>query len=152
MPKQFALIRASMIASASADPSSGSVPAPISSISTSAFSLTRFKISTMFFMCEEKVERLCSILCSSPMSQKISLKTDSSLDSSQGTKIPVIIIAVSSPVSFIVTVFPPVFGPVISKKRYFSPSRTVTGTTFSAAISGCLPLMILMTPFALIAG
>ena len=49
-------------------PSTGSVPAPSSSSKHSDLELTLDKMSIMFFMCEEKVERFCRIFCSSPIS------------------------------------------------------------------------------------
>ena len=44
----------------------------------------------------------------------------------------------SNPTVFKVTVFPPVFGPVISKLENLSPKVTVIGTTLEASIKGCL--------------
>ena len=57
-----------MTAMASAAPSTGSVPAPSSSKRIRQCSSASSKICTMFFICAEKVDKLCSMLCSSPMS------------------------------------------------------------------------------------
>ena len=69
----------------------------------------------MFLICELNVERFCSMLCSSPTSQNILSKYDISVPSEAVTKKPLIVISENNPVSFKVTVFPPVFGPVIKR-------------------------------------
>ena len=74
----------SIMAIASAAPSVGSVPAPSSSNSSSERSSHSSSMLTMFFMCAEKVERLCSMLCSSPMSARIWLNTGRLLPSAAG--------------------------------------------------------------------
>ena len=51
-----------------AETSVGSVPAPSSSSKTKLDLLAESKTDTIFFICAEKVERLCSIDCSSPIS------------------------------------------------------------------------------------
>ena len=55
-------------------PISGSVPVPISSISTNDFSFDVLVISDIFFICAEKVERSSSNDCLSPISDKNILK------------------------------------------------------------------------------
>ena len=60
---------------ARAAPSVGSVPAHNSSKRTRLLESAFLRIYTIFFIWDEKVERLCSMLCSSPISAKISLKT-----------------------------------------------------------------------------
>ena len=52
-------LRRSIMATASAAPSVGSVPAPSSSIKTSELSSATLKMFATFVMCDEKVERLC---------------------------------------------------------------------------------------------
>ena len=71
----------------------------------------------MCVMCDEKVERLCSMLCSSPMSARTCSNTDSFEPSSAGIAMPACAISVSRPVVFSETVLPPVFGPVISRTK-----------------------------------
>ena len=71
----------------------------------------------MCVMCDEKVERLCSMLCSSPMSAKICSKTASFDPSAAGIAMPAWAINVSRPVVFSDTVLPPVFGPVINRTK-----------------------------------
>ena len=116
-------------------PSTGSVPAPSSSSKHSDLELTLDKMSIMFFMCDEKVERFCFIDCSSPISQNIPSKYDSS-PLSAGMNIPHIAITVISPTSLSVTVLPPVLGPVIKSISLFNSIDT--GTTFVGSMSGCL--------------
>ena len=53
---------------ARAAPSVGSVPAPSSSKRQRESASAWFRMWTMLFIWEEKVDRLCSMLCSSPMS------------------------------------------------------------------------------------
>ena len=60
--------RRSMIAWASAEPSSGSVPAPSSSRSTRLFGPADARMPMMFVMWLLNVDSDCSMLCSSPMS------------------------------------------------------------------------------------
>jgi hypothetical protein len=59
---------ASSTARASAAPSAGSVPVPISSTSTRERVSALATISDRLARCAEKVDRLCAIDCSSPMS------------------------------------------------------------------------------------
>ena len=113
MVRMASVCRRLRIAIASAAPSVGSVPAPSSSKrqreSGSAFAM----ISTMFFMWEEKVERLCSMLCSSPMSAKTSLNTGMREFTAAGMCMPDWPMRASRPTVFRETVLPPVFGPVM---------------------------------------
>ena len=67
-------------------------------------------------ICEENVERLCSMLCSSPMSTKILSKYPTTLPSPAGIISPHIVISVSKPTVLIATVLPPVFGPVMIRQ------------------------------------
>ena len=106
-------------------------------------------MSIKFFMCDEKVERLCSMLCSSPMSQYIPSYTDSSLSSAHGTKKPLAAITDVKPTSLRVTVLPPVLGPVISKMSKSLPSLTSIGTTLDGSMSACLPRLMSVTPLSL---
>ena len=71
----------------------------------------------MCVMCEEKVERLCSMLCSSPMSAKTCSKTESLRAFVRGDRQPACAISVSRPVVFSETVLPPVFGPVTTRMK-----------------------------------
>src|SRR5699024_7045783 len=91
----------------------GSVPDPRSSIkineSLSACSI----ILTIFFICDEKVDRDCSIDCSSPISQNTFLNIVMIEPSKVGINKPDCAINVIKPTVFKVTVLPPVLGPVI---------------------------------------
>ena len=131
---------------ANAAPSEGSVPAPSSSIRIKEFRSACSVISTILFMWEEKVERLCSMLCSSPISAKIFCITGSVVPGPAGIGIPAWFIRISSPAVFKATVFPPVFGPVITKVLYVLPAWISNGTTFSGSIKGCRPWRISITP------
>ena len=122
---------------ASAAPSTGSVPLPISSISTRLRSSARLSIFTTFTMCEEKVDRLCSMLCSSPISTYIPPKTPISEPSPAGIISPHMVMRVSSPTVFMETVLPPVFGPVMIRHWFAPPISTDIGTTEFWSISGC---------------
>ena len=88
-------------------------------------------------MCDENVDRLCSIDCSSPMSANTSSNTAISLPNCAGICMPDCAISVSRPTVFSVTVLPPVFGPVITSVVKSSPIHRLDGTTFSGSISGC---------------
>ena len=104
------------MAMASAAPSVGSVPAPISSKSIRLLLSAFFKMSTVFVICELNVLRLCSILCSSPISANISSNTAMSECSSAGILSPACAISVRSPTVFKETVLPPVLGPVMIRR------------------------------------
>ena len=122
-------------------PSSGSVPAPISSIKTKVWSSTFFIISMMPLMWDEKVLSDCSIDCSSPISAQISRKTAALLPSAAGINRPACAINCNKPTVFKVIVLPPVFGPVIKIVSNSSPKRISLATTFSGSIKGCLALI-----------
>ena len=136
---------------ASAAPSPGSVPAPNSSNKTNDLFVILSRISIMFLMCPENVERLCSMLCSSPISEYTPSKIAMSADFA-GIYIPLIANRTDSPTNFKVTVLPPVFGPVIRSILSLLSSDNDTGTTLSLSMRGCLPLLILITPLVLTLG
>ena len=71
----------------------------------------------MLVRCDEKVDRLCSMLCSSPMSAKMRPKIGKAEPSAAGMNSPDCAINASSPVVLSDTVLPPVLGPVISVMR-----------------------------------
>ena len=73
-------------------------------------------------------------------------------DIKAGKKKPHAAIIQNSPTIFRVTVLPPVFGPLINKKRYSSPKDRVTGTTFFGSIKGCLPCLTTIFPTAFTVG
>ena len=129
-------MRYSRIARPNAAPSWGSVPAPSSSRITRVSGSASRRISTMFTMCEEKVESDCSIDCSSPISDRTFLKTLRRVRGDAGMGIPAWARSVKSPMVFRVTVFPPVLGPVITTTRWGSPMEMVMGTARSPK-SGC---------------
>ena len=101
--------------SARLEPSIGSVPEPNSSTNIRLSGVAVFTICTIFFIWEENVLSDSRILCSSPMSANIWSKTYIELASDAGMCNPLIAIVVSKPTVFNVTVFPPVFGPVINR-------------------------------------
>ena len=137
---------------ASAAPSTGSVPAQISSNNTSDLSSAFSRIRIMFVIWEENVLRLCSILCSSPISAKISVNNASSDPSSAGICRPDNPISSNNPTVFKETVLPPVFGPVTISWSNVSPRWISIGTTFLASNNGCLPHFILIIPLSLNTG
>ena len=126
----------SIIAIASAAPSTWTDPEPSSSIRTSDRGVISERIDEMFAMCAEKVESACSIDCSSPISANILSKNPIFASSRHGTKSPDFAIRQSNPVVFSETVFPPVFGPVTISAEYFSPSAMSIGTHLSFGIRG----------------
>ena len=91
---------------------------------------------TILTICDEKVDSDCSIDCSSPMSAKISSNTHNSDVSDAGMCSPDCAISEKSPSVFIVTVLPPVFGPVMTSVPFSPPSLIVTGTTLCLSSSG----------------
>ena len=99
---------------------------------------------TIFFMCDEKVDRLCSILCSSPISAYTLAKTPRTDLSPAGMCSPAWPIRVSRPTVLSETVLPPVLGPVTTSRSKSSPSLISIGTTLSLGSSGCLALRILI--------
>ena len=119
-----------MIDIAKAAPSIGSVPLPSSSIKTSDLLLEFSIISLILLTCPENDDRFCSKLCSSPMSASTLWKYPISVFSPAGIGIPDKAIKVKSPATFNVTVFPPVFGPVISIIFSPFPTEKLIGTTF----------------------
>ena len=78
------------------------------------------------------------MLCSSPISARTLPKCPISVFSFAGTGIPDNAINVSNPATFRVTVFPPVFGPVISIIFSLFPNSKFIGTTVFSSIRGCL--------------
>ena len=100
----------------------------------------------MLTMCDENVDSDCSMLCSSPMSARTCSNTEISLRSEAGIIRPHIVISVSSPTVLSDTVFPPVFGPVITSVSKFSPNDIDVGTTFFWSISGCRASLRLTRP------
>ncbi len=123
---------------ARAAPSTGSVPAPSSSIRIRLFSSAFSIIFIIFVIWAEKVESDCSMLCSSPISAKTLSKIETSLFSETGIKRPHIAMRVSSPTVLSDTVLPPVFGPVITSVSKLIPNSISVATTLSVGISGCL--------------
>ena len=82
------LFKCSIIAIAKLEPSLGSVPLPSSSSKTSELKVILDKISTIFFIWLEKVDKDCSMDCSSPISAKISSNAPKIESSLVGTIIP----------------------------------------------------------------
>ena len=80
--------------------------------------------------------RLAEIDCSSPMSAKSDLNTGMRDPTSTGMCRPDCAIAASSPAVFRATVFPPVFGPVITRMRVGGVRRMSTGTGSGVRDSG----------------
>ena len=128
--------RSSRIASPSAAPSCGSVPAPSSSSSINESASASLRIETMFPMWEENVERFCSIDCSSPMSLRTFAAIASSESGEAGMGMTDWVISVNSPIVFKVTVFPPVLGPVITVIRVWPPRESEIGTTLFSGSRG----------------
>ena len=97
-------------------------------------------------MREENVLKLCSIDCSSPISAYTESKTATSEPSSAGIGRPACAITVQRPTVFSVTVFPPVFGPVITIVVISVPNSISLATDSLTGISGCLAWDSLITP------
>ena len=135
-----------------AAPSTGSVPAPSSSKSTSESWSAWLSILTVLTIWAEKVLKLCSILCSSPMSAKTSLKTASLLPSKAGIWSPAWPISVKSPTVLSETVLPPVLGPVTIKRLKSFPRWMSIGTTFLGSKRGWRPFLILICLWSLNSG
>ena len=70
----------------------------------------------MLLMCDEKVERFCSILCSSPISANTSSNTANFEPSAAGMCSPAWPIRVNNPKVLRDTVLPPVLGPVMIRR------------------------------------
>jgi len=109
---QSRFLNSSRIDTASAEPSTGSVPEQSSSSIISDFSSAVRRILAIFVICDENVDRLCSMLCSSPISTYSSSNIPITLFSLAGIIIPHIAISTSKPAVLRETVLPPVFGPV----------------------------------------
>ena len=88
-------------------------------------------------MCAENVLSDSVILWSSPISAKILSNTKIEDCVEAGILRPLQAIAVKRPTVFNVTVFPPVFGPVITKVLNVVPNSSEIGTAFSWSKSGC---------------
>mmetsp|Transcript_20365 Transcript_20365/g.46191 ORF Transcript_20365/g.46191 Transcript_20365/m.46191 type:complete len:462 (-) Transcript_20365:831-2216(-) len=128
-------------ACAMATPCLGSVPLPISSMSTRLRRPLRRRTSRHTSMCPENVLRSPSTLCMSPMSARTSKKSTLA-PGSAGTGTPSLAISASSPRSFSTTVLPPELGPVrTSPARPFVPTSRWLGTTCTASVrresTGC---------------
>ena len=125
---QFFARNSSSSATASAAPSSGAVPVPISSTSTSEFGVAASSIVFKFNMCAENVDKSAAMDCSSPMSTSTRSKSGNTALCA-ATGIPDCAASAAIPVVFSATVFPPVFGPLITSTRSSPPRVTVIGTT-----------------------
>ena len=122
-------------------PSIGSVPEPSSSSNIKDSDVKFFNISTIFVIWDENVLSELLISWSSPISVNILSKTYIEELSSQGIARPEHAIQVKSPTVFNVTVFPPVFGPVINNVEKSFPKVSVIGTMVSLLIKGCLAFL-----------
>ena len=131
-----------VIATASALPSAGSVPAPSSSRSKSVSGVISFINDTMFLRCPENVDKDCSMDCSSPISVKMLENVEISLSAPAGINMPESAMTSRIPTSLSVTVLPPAFGPVISITSKSFPRYIVMGFTLFLSIRGCLPATI----------
>ena len=127
----------SIMATARAAPSVGSVPAPSSSKRMRDASSHSDIMLTILLIWAEKVERFCSMLCSSPISARIWLNTGRLLPSSAGICNPHWFMAASRPMVFMDTVLPPVLGPVITRVSKLSPSSRLMGTALLWSSKGC---------------
>ena len=137
--------KSSSIDRARAAPSAGSVPVPISSMSTNDNSSARATISRRFTRWAEKVERLWAIDCSSPMSAKKEWKTGSRVPCPTGGIIPDCANADISPMPFKRTLLPPVLGPETTSARSSGAifrSNGTTGLSPDSSTSGCRPSRI----------
>mmetsp|Transcript_44474 Transcript_44474/g.110686 ORF Transcript_44474/g.110686 Transcript_44474/m.110686 type:complete len:211 (+) Transcript_44474:1254-1886(+) len=129
-----------------ADPSVGSVPAPISSRSTSEVSGAAVAASMMRRMratCAEKVESDWTIDWSSPMSaitrSNHGTRAGSPPLSSHSTHSPARAISAAIPRVLRLTVLPPVFGPVITIA--FTPGGTTMSIDTIALALGASPTL-----------
>ena len=118
---------------ASAAPSTGSVPAPGSSSSTRLAGPAARAMAARFAAWPVKVERSRSIDCSSPMSASTAVKHGRALSSATGMKSPACAMSAHSPRVFSATVLPPAFGPVTASPRWPGRSSRSMGTTGAAA-------------------
>src|SRR5712692_240816 len=126
--RQRRLRNSSRSATASAEPSSGAVPVPISSASTSECSVAASSILFRFSMCDENVERSAAMDCSSPISTSTRSNSGSSARSA-ATGMPDCAASAASPTVLSATVLPPVLGPLITSTVSSPPSSSVIGTT-----------------------
>src|SRR5713226_2350822 len=124
---QFLARNSSSSATASAAPSSGAVPVPISSTSTSEHGVADCSMDFKFSMCAENVERSAAMDCSSPISTSTRSKSGSTARCA-ATGIPDCAERAASPVVFNATVFPPVFGPLMTSNRSSPPRVSVMDT------------------------
>ena len=90
----------------------------------------------MFLIWEENVLSDSRMFWLSPMSAKMLSKIPILLLLEAGICIPDNAIAVNNPTVFNVTVFPPVFGPVINKTEYVLPIVRLIGTATDLSING----------------
>src|ERR1700674_4364382 len=111
---QFFVRNSSSNATASAAPSSGAVPVPISSTSTREFGVAASSMVFKFNMCAEKVDKSAAIDCSSPMSTS-TWSNSGRTARCAATGIPDCAASAAIPVVFSATVLPPVFGPLITR-------------------------------------
>ena len=132
-------------------PSVGSVPEPSSSITTRLSLLTFFNISNTFTICAENVERFSDIFCPSPISHRKLLFIQISAFLHATCKPHCAIIQFNATV-LIVTVLPPVLGPVITTPSKLFPISNCSGTHSDGAIRGCRPSSIRIYRCVLIFG
>ncbi len=130
--KALRAVSSRRIAWASAPPSTGSVPLPISSISTSDSKSALSSVSRRFLRCAEKVESEASMDCSSPMSACTPRKTGSFVPGPTGGTTPLWVRREMRPIAFRSTVFPPVLGPEMRSVRSPCSIRRSKGTTASS--------------------
>ena len=95
----------------------------------------------MFTICDENVDKLCSMDCSSPISAYIFENTAASEESPAVICSPDAAIIDSKPTVLSVTVLPPVLGPVTTSVSVSFPNDISFDTTLSLSISGCLAFL-----------
>ena len=118
-------------------PSAGSVPEPSSSIMTKLSLSASLSTSRTFLIWAEKVDKFSEIFWPSPISQRYELFMQISA-SRQVTCSPHWAIMQFSMTVFMATVFPPVFGPVITMPRVSTPISNCRGILIFLSINGCL--------------
>ncbi|CUP52507.1 Uncharacterised protein [Flavonifractor plautii] len=91
---------------------------------------------TMFTMWEENVDKLWAMDCSSPTSASTRRNTFTRLSSETGICRPHWAMRVSRPMVLMVTVLPPVLGPVITRVSKSSPSIRSLATALSGSSRG----------------
>ncbi len=124
---QFFARNSSSSATARAAPSSGAVPVPISSTSTSDCGVAASSMLFKFSMCAENVDKSAAIDCSSPMSTSTRSNSGNTARCA-ATGMPDCAASAAIPVVFSATVFPPVFGPLITSTRSSPPRKSDMGT------------------------